>query len=182
MYFAPDGNGGDGALYITNLAGDTWFEFTGSGATTLGDLTDVDVLGATTGQALIYNGGAGEWQPQDVVSNLGDLIDVDLSGLTDGDVLIYDQVGGDWVRATKVNALSDLSDVANFTQAKGDIIVSDGLVFDGLNVGTDGQALFADSNETLGLIWANPLTANNILTSGGEVLIDADGNVVTEAF
>lgn len=185
VYFAPDGNGGQGALYMTNAAGDAWLEFTGTGgggATVLDDLTDVDTLGVTTGQVLTYNGGVGEWQPQDVATNLADLLDIDLTGLVDGDVIIYDSVGGEWVRATKVNALADLSDVANFTQVKGDIMVSDGGLFDALNVGTDGQSLFADSSEPLGVKWEEPFTANRILTADGEVLVDVDGNVMTEDF
>ena len=158
VYFAPDGNSGDGALYLTNAAGDTWVEFVasggGGGATALGDLTDVDVLGASNGQVLTYNSGASEWQPQNITVSMSDLLDVDLTGLTDGDVLIYDNVSGDWIHASKVTAINDLSDVASFTQVKGDMLASDGSVFDTLGVGVDGQTLVADSGETLGMRWA----------------------------
>lgn len=183
VYFAPDANSGAGGLYLTNAAGTAWVEFTGSsGASALSGLSDVDTSGVTAGQVLTYNGSANEWQPQDVAANLADLLDVNLSGLTDGDVLVYDSVGGEWVRATKVNAITDLSDVANFTQTKGDIIVSDGGQLDALNVGTNGQVLTADSGEALGVAWETAFDPNFILTANGEVLVDVDGNVLTEAY
>ena len=184
VYWATDANSGDGALYITNQAGDTWFEFTGGGggAINLGDLADVDTTGVTNTQGLLYNSGAGEWQPQDIPRNLSDQLDVDITGLVDGQVLVWDNVGSQWVVATKVNALGDLSDVANFTQVKGDIMVSDGAEFDQLGVGSDGQTLIADSGETLGVRWGTSFDADVILTASGEVLVDGDGNVMTEPF
>lgn len=183
IYWAPDANSGSGALYIADEAGTAWISFSGSSVVTqLNDLSDVDVLGATNTQVLAYNSVAGEWQAQSVAQTVAGLQDTNLAGLTDGDVMIYDGVASEWIRATKVNALGDLVDVSDFVQSKGDIMASDGGAFGRLPVGSDNLVLIADSGETLGVKWGTSFDASLILTNEGEVLVDGDGNVITESF
>ena len=61
----------------------------------LDGLSDVNVTGAVSGSALVFNGT--EWRPVslDVPANLGDLNDVDVAGLTSDDLLSYN--GTKWV-------------------------------------------------------------------------------------
>jgi len=187
VYWAADGGtDGNGALYLTNADGDAWIQFSsgggGGGATTLNDLTDVDVIAAQNGQVLTYNSATGLWQASAIPRNFSQLLDVNVTGVADGRTIAYDIISGQWIPAIKVSALGDLVDVAQFTQAKGDIMASNGSLFNRLPVGNDDLALVVDSNETLGMKWAIHFPANLILTADGEVLVDADGNVMTEDY
>lgn len=71
-----------------------------NGTITLGDLTDVDLSGATDGMSIFYDALAGEW----IAANPGgsgsinDLDDVDTTGKTVGDTLVWD--GTNWVPDT----------------------------------------------------------------------------------
>lgn len=179
-YFATDANGGLGAIYLTNLAGTAWVEFTQT-VPNLSDLLDVNITTPADGSALIYNSGTSKWIDGTVSSSIATLTDVDITGLADGYILIWDNVGGKWVVGQRVVAVGDLSDVATFTQVKGDIMASNGTVFNKIGVGTNNQVLMADSAETNGVKWAtSSVDFNVILTASGDVLVDSSGNVLTE--
>jgi hypothetical protein len=61
----------------------------------LNDLTDVNITGATAGEALLYNGTDWVNGPISVASTLEDLTDVVITGVTAGEALLYN--GTDWV-------------------------------------------------------------------------------------
>ncbi len=70
-----------------------------AGVATLASLSDVSVGGATTGQALVFDGAS--WVPSTTTggaSAMDDLTDVDTSGVAAGSYLRYD--GSDWVVST----------------------------------------------------------------------------------
>lgn len=182
VYWAPDANGGDGALYLTNVLGDTWVEFTAGslGAINISDLADVNVTSAQDNQILIYDSGSGEWQNEAL--NIADISDVDLSGLSDGDALIYDNVSGNWVVATNVATLGQLTDVTLTLPQKGNLLAHDGTDWGNKLSGSNDQALVYDDTQAYGMKWGQHLPADLILTSGGEVLVDASGNVMTAPF
>ena len=67
----------------------------GSGASELADLEDVNVSSPINGQTLTYNSTTQEWENGDVsaVGSLSDLDDVDINSLQEGDVLVSDENG-----------------------------------------------------------------------------------------
>ena len=68
-----------------------------AGVATLASLSDVSVGGASTGQALVFDGAS--WVPSTTsVGAINDLSDVDTSGVAAGSYLRYD--GGNWVVST----------------------------------------------------------------------------------
>lgn len=93
--------GETGKIYIaldTNLtyrwSGSVYVQIS-SGVDQLSDLTDANTAGVADRDQLIYNQGAGEWQPSR--ASLGELSDTDLTTTppVNGDALVYD--GADWV-------------------------------------------------------------------------------------
>lgn len=69
--------------------------------TTLNDLSQVDVSGASQNDYLRYNGG--QWEPVsgNQTIDLGDILDVDTTGASNGDVLKY--TNGYWIPALEDN-------------------------------------------------------------------------------
>lgn len=179
MYWATNANAGLGALFLTNIGGTSWVEFTNV-APELDDLTDVTITTPADGDGLIYVTSTSTWINSANVTSMSALSDVDLAGLADGDTLIYDSVGSVFVAGTPTLSISDLTDVGTITQVKGDIIASSGTLFNKVGVGSNNQLLTADSTQTYGIKWSTFSTDFNvILTANGEVLIDSNGNVIT---
>lgn len=136
--------GGDVVLKCTAAASQV------AGNLSLDALSDVNVSGAVSGTALVFDGT--EWKPValDVPSNLSDLNDVDLTGLTSDDMLTYN--GTKWVAlnvptcgtnelltwtgsgfscVTDVGSggtlgLADLNDVTLTSSASGDVLSYNG--------------------------------------------------------
>ncbi|MBO4243893.1 MAG: tail fiber domain-containing protein [Bacteroidales bacterium] len=94
------------------------------GASALGDLTDVNVTGATDGDYLAYNN-SGKWTKKafpTLVTQLGQLSDVTTTGASAGQVLSYSSSG--WI--PKTMALGDLKDVSPSSSiTNGEILVWD---------------------------------------------------------
>lgn len=179
-FFATDANGGLGALYLSNQAGNIWVEFVQT-IPNLGELTDVNITTPANGNTLIYNSATSTWIDGTTSSSISALTDVNLTGLSDGEILIWDNVNNEWINESRVTAIGELSDVATFTQAKGDIIASNGTIFNRIAVGANNQVLTANSSQTNGVQWTTfSVDFNVILTANGDVLVDSNGNVITE--
>lgn len=99
-----------------------WHEIDeGSGASSMSQLTDVDLTNLEDGQVLKYDEDTQTWKPGDDTSatSLGNLEDVDLTGLQNGQVIIYDSTTEKWLT-------SDIpSDLAEVTQAQYDALPSE---------------------------------------------------------
>lgn len=61
----------------------------------LAQLSDTDVVGAVSGQFLMYDSSVGDWVPSDVMLELDELSDVITTAPSVGDRLVYD--GNNWV-------------------------------------------------------------------------------------
>ena len=96
-------------------------EGSGSGASSMSQLTDVDLTNLEDGQILKYDEDTQTWKPGDDASatSLGNLDDVDLTNLQDSQVIIYDSTTEKWLA-------SDIpSDIAEVTQAQYDALPSE---------------------------------------------------------
>lgn len=96
-------------------------EGSGSGASSMSQLTDVDLTNLEDGQVLKYDEDTQTWKPGDDASatSLGNLDDVDLTNLQGGQVIIYDSTTEKWLA-------SDIpSDIAEVTQAQYDALPSE---------------------------------------------------------
>lgn len=63
MYWATDDDGGVGAIYLSNAAGNTWVKFSIAASNiNLDDLGDVDAAAPTNGQVLTWNNGTSAWE------------------------------------------------------------------------------------------------------------------------
>lgn len=96
-------------------------EGSGGGASSMSQLTDVDLTNLEDGQVLKYDEDTQTWKPGDDASatSLGNLDDVDLTGLQNGQVIIYDSTTEKWLA-------SDIpSDIAEVTQAQYDALPSE---------------------------------------------------------
>jgi hypothetical protein len=74
--------------YITDLS-----------AQKIGELSDVDDTGITTGQALLFDNATNTYKPGNVslsTASISDLNDVDTTGVTDGQYLVYNDADGEW--------------------------------------------------------------------------------------
>jgi len=123
----------------------------------LGDLVDVGVAGATTGQALIFDAGGGTWGPGSVASSindLGDLGDVDTATTTPVDdyVLSFKGATSKW----EPRVLNNVN-AATVTSAPDGTNVTQFLTFVALSNGNN-QALRTDASVTY-----NPST--NVLSA-----------------
>ncbi len=91
------------------------------GASSMSQLTDVDLTNLEDGQVLKYDEDTQTWKPGDDASatSLGNLDDVDLTNLQDGQVIIYDSTTEKWLA-------SDIpSDIAEITQVQYDALPSE---------------------------------------------------------
>lgn len=150
------------------------------GAFVLADATDVAATAPTDGQPLVYDTGTSKWGPATLTaSDVGaQAADADLTGLAglgngvpvrasgtwglvsgtpDGSKFLRDDNtwatpaggGGSGIPASTVDAKGDLiAATANDTVSR-------------LAVGTNGQALLADSAQTTGLVWGAPAPASH---------------------
>ena len=105
----------------------------GGGSVALNDLTDVNVTGALSGDALKYDAEVGEWVAMPGGGLLEDLEDVNTTGAVTGDVLKWDSEVATWATAPDVTELAGLDDVDVSTTAP-----------------TDGQALIWNNS---GGVW-----------------------------
>ena len=113
--------GGTGISTASDVEGNITFQ-----VGNLGDLVDVGTAGATNGQALVYDLGAGTWGPGTVASsinNLNDLNDVDTATVTpvDNYVLSYKGSTSKWeprilddVDAATVTSIADATAASQF--------------------------------------------------------------------
>ena len=104
-------------------------EGSGSGASSMSQLTDVDLTDLEDGQVLKYDEDTQTWKPGDDTSatSLGNLEDVDLTNLQDGQVIKYDGQTETWVPAddSTVTTLDGLSDVDVTSATDGQVIIYD---------------------------------------------------------
>lgn len=148
-----------------------------------------DIYWASDTQALsIANSAGTSWVSYDLssvggsqISNLDDILNVNVPSPSNNQVLTYNSFNGQWEAedAQFVGSLADLSDVNITGISKGSLLVYNGFSVVDIGAGDDGQALFADSADSLGLEWRNIPTPDNFLTDdNGNVLSDDDGNVL----
>lgn len=104
-------------------------EGSGSGASSMSQLTDVDLTSLEDGQVLKYDEDTQTWKPGDDASatSLGNLDDVDLTNLQDGQVIKYDSQTETWIPAndSTVTTLGGLSDVDVTSAIEGQVIIYD---------------------------------------------------------
>ena len=104
-------------------------EGSGSGTSSMSQLTDVDLTNLEDGQVLKYDEDTQTWKPGDDASatSLGNLDDVDLTNLQDGQVIKYDGQTETWVPAddSTVTTLGGLSDVDVTSVTDGQVIIYD---------------------------------------------------------
>jgi len=92
----------DKATFMMGSNGE-WYQIqegSGSGgASSMSELTDVDLTGLDDGKILKYDETEGVWKPANDLSatSIGNLEDVDLTGLEDGQMLKYDEVTQTWI-------------------------------------------------------------------------------------
>lgn len=94
----------------------------GGGATNIGDLGDVTITSATTGQVLKYDGAAWINGVDLNTETLGALLDVDTTGKADGSILLYDETAGEW--QAQANSINNLTD-ASYDDVRGNVIIGD---------------------------------------------------------
>lgn len=139
-------------IYIANAVGADWVLFEGGGGAgiiNIGDLQDVNTVGADTGYVLMYNGSTSRWEAQlvDFVTELNGLSDVN-SGLvvSKGRIFVYN--GSKW----------------------DSLPIGDNGLYLRLNSGTSTGLEWAEVQI--------PISFNAILTDdAGSILIDDAGNV-----
>jgi len=106
----------------------------GGGATSLDDLTDVDMsVPPNEGQALLWDDGSNTFKPGDVSSGggstaafLDDLLDVSISGATGGQVLTYSSLRAEWENVDpSLNKVEDIKDTNVDGVQNGDALLWD---------------------------------------------------------
>lgn len=137
-------------LSVTNTAGSAWVTFSGAGAVSLDDLTDVTITTPTDGQALVYQSGV--WINGTTAVALNDLVDVTITTPAAGDALYYDTGSSTW--KNKSGDFDDLANVLITTAALGNIVVFQGGEWKNLPTGSNGLFLKANSGATYGIEWA----------------------------
>jgi hypothetical protein len=104
LLYAGDGTTAGGTLVAAGAGG----------STTLNELTDTDLTGATNNDVLKFNAGTNKWEPSDG-STLDALTDTDLTGAADGEVLQFNNATSKWesvaVPTLSAISLDDLTDV-----------------------------------------------------------------------
>jgi len=88
----------------------------GGGASSLADLTDVDLTGLVDANFLRWDATAGKWEPvasSSTVNDIGDISNVNTSGLQDGDLLVYDTGTSTWIVTSASGAVLTLDDIGN---------------------------------------------------------------------
>lgn len=117
----------DSKITVTDGDGAAGNPTIGLGTVNLGDLNNVSVSGATSGDVLTFNGTS--WVPDTVSggggTSFGSLSDVSFSSLLHGQVPVYDSVSGGWVNgvptAGSLLASNNLSDIADAATARGNL-------------------------------------------------------------
>jgi hypothetical protein len=128
----------NGQLKLTNAGAAA----VSAGATSLADLTDVNLTGLSDGDILVYDSGTGKWvaSPLSAAAAMNDLTDVDTTGVADGDVLIYDAGTSTWIPGPQTGGSGGFATAMQFV---GEVVVTGAaatdLVFDGLDLDADGQ-------------------------------------------
>jgi len=106
-----------------------WAEQSAGGATSLADLTDVNLTSPTDGQSLVYDDATDKWVNGDGgASAFADLTDVSLSNLSNGQIPQYNSTSQKWENEnlpTIPDDLNDLSDVSVSSAQNGQ-----GLIYD----------------------------------------------------
>lgn len=100
-------------------------EGSGGGASSMAQLTDVDLTNLEDGQVLKYDEDTQTWKPEDDANatSLGSLDDVDLTNLEDGQVIIYNNFTEKWENADKELLYVDIQ--AILTAGETSLTVSD---------------------------------------------------------
>ena len=132
----------------------------GGGATTLDDLTDVDVMGAVTGNILKLNG-SGVWV--DDTLDLADLADVSTSLPTAGQSLIW--TGSNWTNGSQPVSVDTAPTLGGDLDLDGYLI--------------NGFGSIDLTTETLAASTISIKTANNTNTSSIILLSRANGTIAT---
>ena len=115
----------------------SWQDGGSGGASSLDDLSDVDITSPEDGDVLTYDESTSTWKSVEPLINeyaLTDLTDISISSPSNGEVLTYDD--GQWINANPTGGASDLTDL-------GDVSISSA---------TNGQVLKYDSTASK---WVN---------------------------
>ena len=187
------------AGYLTNITGES-----------VGDLSDVTVVGAATGHILRYTGTA--WVNIDMgaalaLENIGSLADVDTAGATNGSILQYNSFSAKWFDQSVstvlgFGVLNDLSDVTETTITTGDVLRWNGsawvnyadsnfatsaqgaLADSALQSGANISVLTNDSGYITGITGESISDLSDVITAGqtaGDILYDASGGTYANA-
>ena len=151
--------GGTGITTASNTEGDITIT-----VGNIGDLVDVGVAGATNGQVLTYNSGAGTWGPGSVVAptDIDDLGDVDTTTITPVNdyVLSFKTATSKW----EPRALNNV-DAATVTAAPDSTAATQFVTFVG-QADSNGQTLRTDGtfnyNPNTNVLSATSLTATTV--------------------
>ena len=95
--------------------------FTGTEATTLGNLSDVTITSVSTGQVLKWNGSAWVNSADDAgttINSLDDIGDVTITSVSNGQVLKWN--GSAWVNST--TSIDGIGDVSASSPTDGDVL------------------------------------------------------------
>jgi len=155
----------------------------------LGELTDVDTTGATTGQVLKFNGTS--WAPADdldtTVATLNDIGDVTITSVTAGQGIVWDTATSKWVNGDLTTSFVALSDTPN-AYASGDagkfvrVNASENAVeftTAALNDLSDVDTTGAATNSILkynGTSWVVGFDVDTTYTGGTNITIDSANN------
>ena len=109
-------------------------EGSGGGASSMAQLTDVDLTNLEDGQVLKYDEDTQTWKPADDASatTLGSLDDVNLTDLENGQVIIYNNFTEKWVNADKELLYVDIQ--AILTAGETSLTVSDNRIASGSTI------------------------------------------------
>jgi hypothetical protein len=112
----------------------------GGGASSISELTDVNITSPTNGQVLKWNGAAwinaADLQGETGATALEELENVDIDSLTDGQILRWDNTSSSWINSTEtIPVINQLGGVTINAPTTGQV-----LKFDGLNWINDEDA------------------------------------------
>ena len=145
----------------------------GGGASTMSDLTDVDLTNLANGSALIYDSEAAKWEATDLT--LSNITDIDLTGIQDRQVLVCDAEHSKLVPADQTGTQYSAGEGINIDQ--NNAISSKFVLYTGAKETYEAMPLSErvkythtafNNDSQVGLVDAVPTeNSPNLVTSGG---------------